>query len=94
MSENKNEKDLKAELMELINGEHKQTKDNIQIAIFDNGHLKDLISCFAFLLDCLDSSDETTCISISNSFDLAILKTDIDYQVMKFLDNKNNDLGD
>lgn len=92
MSEN--EKDLKAELMELINGEHKQTEDNILVAIFQNGHLKELISCLAFVFDCLDSSDDTTSLFCCDDFNLGVIKNDIDYHVMKFLDKRRNSSGD
>lgn len=84
MSEN--EKDLKAELMELINGEHKDTEHRAHVAFFLDGEIYEIIPCDSFVFDSLSKDGDTPHLFFYNCRDLAVLKTVIDYQITKVLE--------
>ena len=77
----KNEKDLKAELMELINGEHKKTNSKYFIPIFENGDLIDIIDADAFILPFFND-DFTSFCSGGGCYDAMYLSKVADYYVL------------
>ena len=83
---NTNEKDLKAELMKLINGEHKDTENRVRVVVFVDGTLEELIPCDSFIFDGLAKGGDCPFLCFSDDYDLAVFKTDIDYQIIKMLE--------
>ena len=82
----KNEKDLKAELMELINGEHKNTENRAHVAFIIDGKLEYLLHCDSFVFDSLCKDGTSPQLFFYRDYDLFALKTDIDYQIIKALE--------